>query len=94
VNRNTVKKRKDFATEKLYAEFVYEAVQKDSMVRVRSSTTGISVALSDALSSHELKVGDVGIVCSKEKVLSSILLTVKFGKLLLCLRSSSVEVVA
>ena len=86
-----MKKRKDFATERLYAEFVYEAVQKGSMVRVRSST-GFNAFLS-----NELKEGDVGIVCSKEHGFSSLrLLTVKFGKLRVRVKlpSRSVEVVA
>ena len=82
VKLKAVKKRKDFATERLYAEFVYEAVQKDSLVRVRSSTTGFSSAFRGTFSSYELREGAVGIVCSKEKILSStILLTVKFGKI-------------
>ena len=95
-----MKKRKDyeddFASEELYAQFVYETVQKGSMVRVRCTTFGFSVAL-PLITKLELKEGDVGIVCSKEEgpyVSHRRILTVQFGKQQVQICSRSVEVLA
>jgi len=90
VTLKAVKKRKDFASEALYGEFVYKAVQKGTMVRVRLSTSGRIVG--NPIGIHALKEGDVGIVDSKGH--SRCVLGVKFGKVQVCLWSRSVEVLA
>merc|ERR1719209_2721453 len=98
VNLKAVKKRKDFASEALYAEFVHKAVQKGSMVRVRYSTTGFRVLVSvsgksfPSLLPCALKEGDVGTVCSKQgEQASSHYLIVKFGVEKVMLFSHRVE---
>jgi len=82
VNLKAVKKRKDFESEGLYAEFVYKAVVAGSIVRVRRICSGVGVpsegskyvmkggkicVRSPRSKSIELKEGDVGIVLSKEE---------------------------
>ena len=99
VNLKAVKKREDYGedieSEELYAQFVYETVQKGSMVRVRCTTFAFSVAL--PLTARELKEGDVGIVRSKDEDPYGShhrILVVQFGKQKVQIRSRNVEVLA
>ena len=97
MNLKAVKKRKDFATERLYAEFVFKTAEAGSMVRVRGACKAVKVR--GSRSSIELREGDVGIVHSKEEEqlfygLFGHQMTVKFGKHQVSLSCQNVEVLA